>query len=623
MHASMSLVRQEFQNGDHTLASVLETPVYESWLRCLAHNLPMDGPVDYDFMSTDQLKDVLPRWQPLINSSRRHLDALHKSISGAGWSVLFTDQQCNALRVYQSKDVTEQRIVQAFRQGAKLSESHIGTTAMSCALAAKRFVRVCGEEHYRSAHRNFNCAAVPVFDAIGRVCGTVDITNESPLADVGAYYLLEACARNIQIELIRAIPDAIVVELRAGHQPVGADHLVLAFSYDQQLVGANYIAQRFLRLDLQHQQVQFNDLFVDSFSTLFDKGLLKGYPFSLTLLGGISLQTEVLDLPGQSGPSVQVSTTVDKMIVQSPARDYGDSRIQTSVDKSLRVIGRLPVLLLGESGVGKEVIARELHDNSSAASGAFICLNCASIPETLIESELFGYEKGAFTGANRDGRIGKIQQANGGTLFLDEIGDMPIALQTRLLRVLETREVERLGSAKPLPVDFQLICATNKDLAASIDSGDFRQDLFYRINGYEVRIPPLRERPDIQGLAKRILHDVSNGTREFSLAALEFIAAYHWPGNVRELRNAIVYADTLAESDTLIDLEDLPDNLQHQMNNQAQLPLAETNSGLINEVYEKTIRQAIDLCGGNVTQAAKKLGISRATLYRRIAKTNN
>jgi len=620
MMPSMSLVRREFESGDHTLARMLDKPVYDSWQRCSAKQMPMQGNVEYGFLSDDQLKDTLLYRKPLLDGSRHHLDALYRSIGGAGWSVLLTDRHCNALRVYQSRNVAEQRIMQAFRQGAVLSEALIGTSAMSCAIESQRFVSVYGEEHYKAYHRDFNCAAVPVYDPLGAVCASVDITNESPLKDHGAFYLLEVCARNIQIELIRSIPDAIVIRLYSGNEPLGADHLVLAFAYDQTLVGANVIAQRFFKLNLQSEQVRFDTLFDEPFSILFDQGLLKSNRFSLDLVGGISLHGEVLDLPGseraRSVVSIPVAAGAKTPVGKRPC--FGDPRIESAVDKSLKAIERLPVLLSGESGVGKEVVAQLIHDSSPAGKGEFVSLNCASIPESLIESELFGYERGAFTGASREGRIGKVQQANGGTLFLDEIGEMPLALQTRLLRVLETREVVKLGATKAEQIRFQLICATNKNLDDAIQTGEFRKDLLYRINGYEMRIPPLRERPDILGIAGNILREVSGGHRQFGSSALECITRYAWPGNVRELRNAIVYADTLVDSGRAIEAADLP---QYLRPSDDSMPIIDgARDGTLKAACDGAIQEAIEKCDGNMTQAARYLGIGRATLYRRLAK---
>lgn len=636
MPPSMSIVRRDFERGNHDLARLLDRPIFDSWQRCYSNNLEMSGHVEYGFLSQDQFKDIFLYQKPLLDSSRKHLDALYQALGGAGWSVLLTDRYCQVLDVRRSKNIAEPKIADAFSQGAVLTEELIGTSAMSCALQSQTFVSVFGPEHYKDCHKSFNCAAVPVYDPVGSVCATVDITNEAPNRDTGAFYLLEACARNIQNDLIMSIPNAIVIELQSGTGQFGASNIVLAFSYEQTVIGANVVAERFFKLNLQGQIVRFDELFEDSFSVLFDQGLLKNQPFNLNLTGGILLNGRVLNVPGSEQerqiniPKCAISdiqdsatqlgkTTASLTVAVKKEPYFGDPDIHALLDNGLKMIGRLPVLILGESGVGKEVVARYLHEHSPASNGALVSLNCAAIPETLIESELFGYQAGAFTGASREGRQGKIQQANGGTLFLDEIGDMPVALQTRLLRVLETREVIPLGGSKPETVQFQLICATHKALPDAISSGTFRQDLFYRISGFEISIKPLRERSDIAGLGEMILSLESGGQRSFSQAALTCIDRYSWPGNVRELRHAIIYADTLAGPGRPIEPADLPASIYAEAS-VATVDIGMQNSGAIKETCEEMIIDAIERFEGNLTKTAKYLGIARSTLYRKMEK---
>ncbi|WP_299196804.1 sigma-54-dependent Fis family transcriptional regulator [uncultured Amphritea sp.] len=653
MLPNMSVVRRDFERGQHDLARLLDKPIFDSWQRCYSNNLLMAGHVDYGFLASDQFKDIFLFQKPLLDCSRKHLDALYQSLGGAGWSVLLTDNVCQVLDVRRSKNIAEPRIMDAFRQGAVLSEELIGTSAMSCAITSERFVSVFGPEHYKEFHKSFNCAAVPVYDPLGSVCATVDITNEAPNRDPAAFYLLEACARNIQNELIMSIPNAIVIELQSGTGQFGANSIVLAFSYEQTVIGANIVAERFFKLDLKHQSIYFEGLFDESFSVLFDQGLLRSQSFNLNLSGGISLHGRVLNVPRseqerlfQSGelnpPELSFQQKgFDQNRLEKHSQDYknrvlkkkeaekidssaakpyfGDQRIHAAIDNGLKAIGRLPVLILGESGVGKEVVARYLHQFSPARKGQLVTLNCASIPESLIESELFGYEAGTFTGASREGRAGKIQQANGGSLFLDEIGDMPVALQTRLLRVLETREVVRLGSAKSESVQFQLICATHKNISGAIENGAFRRDLFYRISGFEITIPPLRERDDIRGVSKLILADESDGQRQLTDEALHYINRYSWPGNVRELRNALIYADTLAEPGRSIEPGDLPD-IVYANRSVSDATIENFTTSTIKASCDEMILEAIERFEGNLTQAAKYLGIARSTLYRKMEK---
>jgi transcriptional regulator with PAS, ATPase and Fis domain len=333
--------------------------------------------------------------------------------------------------------------------------------------------------------------------------------------------------------------------------------------------------------------------------------------------------------------------------------DTGDAQMKAVIGKIRRVLDRdIPVLVLGETGTGKELLARAIHHDSSRSRQAFVAVNCASIPETLIEAELFGYEEGAFTGARRKGAAGRIVQANGGTLFLDEIGDMPIALQARLLRVLQERQVTPLGSNKSVAVDVALVCATHRNLREMIDDGRFREDLYYRLNGLAVRLPALRERSDLPVLAERILattsqHDPAAGPRppalRLSAEVKALFQAYRWPGNVRQLFNVLRTAAVMAAQESTIVRDHISDDFledacaradQAELAAQARaaeaghresaaaavaaaasLPAAPRS---LEEMEIQTIRRTVEEVGGNISEASKRLGISRNTIYRKL-----
>jgi two-component system NtrC family response regulator len=271
------------------------------------------------------------------------------------------------------------------------------------------------------------------------------------------------------------------------------------------------------------------------------------------------------------------------------------------------------VLLLGESGTGKELLARAVHTLSPRANARFVTINCAAIPETLLESELFGYEKGAFTGAVKQTR-GKIEHADRGTLFLDEVGDMPLALQAKLLRFLQQRVIERVGGHEEIPVDVRVVCATNQDLKHLIEEGRFREDLYYRISEVNVRVPALRERDsDVIVLARTFLDKHAKqhhrSLRGFSQDALRAIQAHRWPGNVRELENKINGAVILAEG-THVTAKDL------ELEAQAQDEPIPLNLRKVREQAERqAINRALSIDNGNISKAAELLGISRPTLY--------
>jgi two-component system, NtrC family, response regulator AtoC len=273
----------------------------------------------------------------------------------------------------------------------------------------------------------------------------------------------------------------------------------------------------------------------------------------------------------------------------------------------------ISVLILGETGAGKEVLARAIHARSRRSGAIFLALNCAALPESLLESELFGHEKGAFTGAGAT-KPGLLESADGGTVFLDEIGELPAGIQVKLLRVLENRTILRIGAVRPRAIDVRFVAATNRDLVAEVRLGNFRQDLYFRLNGVTLRVPPLRERiGEIDGLARRFVEEAcARESRKLvpalSAQALERLRAYSWPGNVRELRNVIDRAVVLCRGDAILDV-DLPDD-RHVAAFATVQPLGID----IQELERQRILEALERCAGNQKLAAKQLGISRNTL---------
>jgi transcriptional regulator with PAS, ATPase and Fis domain len=307
----------------------------------------------------------------------------------------------------------------------------------------------------------------------------------------------------------------------------------------------------------------------------------------------------------------------------------GDPQVAAVIDKVKKVLGRdIPILVVGETGTGKELLAQAIHNDSPRAKGPFVAVNCASIPETLIESELFGYSDGAFTGARKKGSVGKILQANGGTLFLDEIGDMPLNMQSRLLRVLQERLVTPLGSTQSIAVNVELICATNCNLRSMIAKGEFREDLYYRINGLVVKLPPLRERTDIEPVIEKILAaEPTDCPHSVSPEIMKLFKKHRWPGNFRQLSNLLRTAMVIAGDEEEIRREHLPEDFLEDVE-AAKIEFVERREpiknddrssvryGNIEEIKISAIQRALEANDGNVSAAAKTLGVSRNTIYR-------
>lgn len=281
------------------------------------------------------------------------------------------------------------------------------------------------------------------------------------------------------------------------------------------------------------------------------------------------------------------------------------------------------VLILGESGTGKELFAQAIHNNSNRVKYPFIKVNCGAIPYELLESELFGYEEGSFTGARKGGKIGKIKAADGGTIFLDEIGDLPLNMQVKLLRFIQDKEIEKIGSIHSEEVDVRIIAATNKNLREMIEKGLFRLDLYYRLNVVTIKIPPLRERKDdIQIISKYLIKKISksNNIRVEGISddALEYLKKYNWPGNVRELENVIERAINVLDGETIIKPKHLPFRIRGIMNDK----MARSLRDVVEEAEKQAIIDSLMICKGNRTLAAETLGISRTSLYEKMAKYN-
>jgi len=336
-------------------------------------------------------------------------------------------------------------------------------------------------------------------------------------------------------------------------------------------------------------------------------------------------------------------TLPDELPVQpSPGRDplwvHTNNKKMQKVLSMIDLIKDAPgsVLIQGENGTGKEVIAWLLHYSGRRQTTPFVAINCAAIPETLLESELFGHERGSFTGATEK-RLGKFELAHKGTAFLDEIGDMPLNTQAKILRALETGEIERVGGHEKIPVDLRIVAATNQNLAEQIDKGRFRQDLYYRINTFTLSLPPLRERPeDLLPLAQHLLDSImarkGGGPRKrLSRAAEELLLRHDWPGNVRELRNSIERAAVLTAGN-VIGVEALPEEIRHTQGRaitQTDRPEQPTGTEAalrpivpLEELERRAILEALSQLRNNATETARRLGISKATLYRKLKKYN-
>ena len=502
----------------------------------------------------------------------------------------------------------------ALAPGVSWSEASKGTNAIGTALTEGRPAIIHGDEHFLHANRQLTCSCTPIAGPDGTWLGALDVSGDPRGFQPHTMALVRMSAQTIENQLFAVqYADALTVRFHARPELVGTlFEGMAAFGSDGAFLAAN-------RSGWFQLGVSADMLAGATFTELF--GLpMPSSAASDTLLRELALQSgmRVYARLSQGAERTRVSVPID--LARPPSAlarlDTGDARMAAVLQRVSRLRGRdIPLLIQGRTGTGKEWLARAVHADSPRASGPFVAVNCAAIPDTLIEAELFGYEDGAFTGARRRGHAGKVAQAHGGTLFLAEIGDMPLAQQVRLVRVLQERAVTALGGTHSTPVDIRIVCATHRDLRAQVAAGTFREDLYYRIHGLAVTLPALAERSDFNVLVSRILDDELGPHRpQVSPQAMTALRRHAWPGNLRELVTALRTAALMAEGESRIDIEHLPEFIAAPYEAEATTAPA---TGSMREWESARIHEALARHGGNVSAAARELGVSRNTIYRR------
>jgi len=608
------------------LGRPLPALVKRSWDRCLQSGLRADD--DRIFQSAPRRADVeqiADRYQSLIRCALPEMESLLATVKNPEWCVLCTDASGMVIKSV-AHSVLPSALQLITTPGKGLSEDEIGTTAPGCAIIERKAVRVAYRQHFLHAIKNFVCAAAPIFDAAGNLTGVIDLSGVDVVEPSDMLERVALAAKAIENRLVCQTDGTVTVRFHVRSDMLRTPHSgLLRFSDEGVLVGANTTARRLLSmLKDDKQRVTFDALFERGVGELSSLSKSRTEATFLTSVGGNPF-CAVIDIERQHRKSLLNRNSARKTELQVSASSSPvliDPGLATTIERARRVYAQdVPVFVTGETGTGKEVFARMLHDTGSRAAGPFIAINCSAIPESLIESELFGYEEGSFTGARRGGAPGKIEGAHKGTLFLDEIGDMPLDMQTRLLRVLQERAVTRVGSNRSLPIDFGLVSATHRDISLLLERNAFRQDLFFRIRGLRVTLPPLRKRQDIEQLIDVFLSVQDRACRRFYLSpeARDLLLGYEWPGNIRELQQTILVASALARDDGMIGLEHLPEYFSDKTGSIVLVDSRGCATSLANQ-GERLIRQALEHNAHNISATARSLGIARTTLYRRLRK---
>jgi transcriptional regulator of acetoin/glycerol metabolism len=609
--------RSFFERGAAPVGSVPDT-ILQSWQRCRRGGLSVDAQPDVEPLPDARLRELRQRQETLWRLARPELDGLAADIAATGSIALLTDEAGWILDAEGNPAFLDKAGRVALMPGVRWDETTVGTNAIGTAIVEGRSVDVRGGEHYFAPHGILTCSATPIFDPYGQRVGVLDISGDARQQHLHARVLARQAVAHIEHRYFEAgLGDCEVVRLHHDAGLLGtAREGVLGFR-NGRLVAANRAGLALFGLD--HGDIgraPYEALFDGPLSRLHDDGALvdrqgRALYGHLSPAGGTTVRS-----PLPARPTAAAPARVAAAAVRVDATPLFDAAQQQVLERACRVLdAQLPVLLQGETGTGKEVFARELHRRSTRADKPFVAVNCAALPEGLIEAELFGYEEGAFTGARKSGNTGLLRQAQGGVLFLDEIGDMPLPLQPRLLRVLQERTLSPLGGGKPVQLDVALICATHRDLDQAMASGEFRSDLYYRIADHSVRLPALREHAERAALVRGLWDRLGQG-RQLEAAALDALAGYTWPGNVRQLCSCLRTLVALSDPGEVIRHGMLPAYLQT-----APAPALPSTTEGLEAMTETAMRDALRASNGNVTQAARALGISRSTLYRRVGST--
>lgn len=639
----------KFINYEDYDYSFIRPEIFASWQRSRDAKASLAN-IGTSFLNSNELNIRINSNLGLIEVVRPYMEKIYSIVQGSDFYLLFCDKDGYILDLIGDPSIIEYgKNKSMLVVGANRSESVAGTNAIGTCIHQKEPIQIWGGEHYLTPHKAYTCSCAPIMDSNGNLLGCINLTGRSENVHPHTLGLVICAADGIEkeisirrayadIELISAQRNSIIQTMTSG---------IFLLNTSGRIIQMNNVALEMLNLDYENiigKEIFDFISFNEKHNTESDFAMLKKERYNTEI--------NVYDTSSVSPPkrlnmsinfvrdsSGNINGTVmrfnEPKLINKLVNNISGYRPKYTFDS---IIGKSPavkqliddckcaaqsssnVLILGQSGTGKELLAHAIHNASEVSSGPFVALNCAALPKGLVESELFGYEKGAFTGANRDGNPGKFELADGGTIFLDEIGDMPLDVQASLLRVIQTKEIVRIGGKYPKSINVRIIAATNKNLSSAIEEKTFREDLYYRLNVLNIPVPSLAERGnDVCLLADYFISQYST-SRNMRIAeeTYPYLLEYSWPGNIRQLENVIERAVNITDSDIILP-EHLPVEIRE--NDPQQKPAEKAvPAPPVRVSTEDELLSALEQTAGNVTEAAKLLGLSRRTMYRKLDK---
>ena len=605
--------------------------IRDSWMRCVHdHKLDPTRMQEAIILPNDEVREHQDQLEDFLHIARYGLQMLYHQVAGLGYAILLTDSHGVTVDFMGDVQLDLSLRKAGLYLGSNWSERYVGTNGVGTCISTGEALTVHLDDHFDATHIPLTCTAAPVYDAAGRMKAVLDISALSAPQHKDSQHLalqlVQMYAGKIEnAYFLRTYRDQWILRISSAPEFLEVSpEFLLAVNASGRVVGYNRPAE--ILFSMNAPGGLMNALVSDLIELTVDDlpRYLATLPADQRALK-IHNSLQVVFLSVMLPKRLERSAVGDDVSAVIPAElkslTSGDPLLEKQIARAARLVNSpISILITGETGSGKEYFAKALHQSSERRHGPFIAVNCAAIPDTLIESELFGYAPGSFTGALSKGKKGLIQEADGGTLFLDEIGDMPKAMQTRLLRVLSEKEVQPVGAARPVPINVRVIAATHCRLESRVREGLFRDDLYYRLNGAHFTLPPVRERQDLDWMIDRAISLQTSDEKQLPLNidadAKAVLIAHRWPGNLRELTNVIDFAAALCLN-RRITMGDLPEYLVHSESAQAGEDLPPRDLSRHGRPALLLLKQ-LESCHWNVTAAAQNLGISRMTLYRRM-----
>ncbi|WP_251859597.1 sigma 54-interacting transcriptional regulator [Clostridium sp. Marseille-Q2269] len=632
---------EEFIKTDY-IDNRIRSEIAHSWKRCKKYGVDhMNGRGNNRNKIPVELK--IQENQELISVSKPIMKGIYNIVEGSDFAIILSDKHGYIIEVIGDRDIMKRVDELNFVKGALWTEKAVGTNAIGTALYLDKPIQTIGAEHFCVNQHSWTCSACPIHDNYGNIIGCLNMSGNYYNAHSHTLAIVTASANAIEKQLALTISYNLI---KVAFDSISEGIIIL--DEDLSIKRLNRRVEEILSIKSEYalgmsinsilKNVNFEELIrKDNRSYNNEEGdfYIKGNRIKCILNAvKIKVSGKVTGIVITFREDKLVHKLVNKVVGYKASYNFDD--IITENYKMMEIIklakraarSQCNILIEGESGTGKEVIAQSIHNYSERREGPFLAVNCASIPRELVESELFGYEKGAFTGALKEGHPGKFELADGGTIFLDELGELPLDIQSKLLRVLDNNKIIRVGGTYEKQLNVRVIGATNRNIKEEMDKKNFREDLFYRLGVINIKMLPLRYRKeDIEPLVKHFIKNLNlknnYSNKEVKRSYIDKLKNYNWPGNIRELRNAverdyylsdkdIVFTDYYTEDDLIIKYDNV--NINNKYEDISIMPME--------KLEKENIKKAIDQCDKNLTKAAKLLNIGRSTLYRKIKKYN-